>query len=78
LPIARKLKRQPGNRRKNRINKSLAECRALIYYAKLRALRAFEWHFAEKEAADEVRNLFQKEGIKGIDVYYTPAINQTP
>ncbi|MDR5591662.1 RHS repeat-associated core domain-containing protein [Christiangramia sp. SM2212] len=31
-----------------------------------------EWHFAEKDAADVVKMLFRKEGVKGIDVYHTP------
>jgi uncharacterized protein YkuJ len=34
--------------------------------------------FAEKGAADAVRKLFEKEGIKGIDVQYIPAVNKTP
>jgi RHS repeat-associated protein len=33
-----------------------------------------EWHFAEKEAADAVKALFEKQGIKGIDVLHTPEI----
>lgn len=31
-----------------------------------------EWHFAEEEAANTVRALFKQEGVKGIDVFYTP------
>lgn len=33
-----------------------------------------EWHFAEKEAADAVKTLFENKGIKGIDVFHTPSI----
>ena len=33
-----------------------------------------EWHFGEKEAADAVKTLFEKEGIKGIDVFHTAPI----
>lgn len=36
-----------------------------------------EWHFAEAGAANAVKSLFEKEGIKGISVHYTPAI-KTP
>ena len=33
-----------------------------------------EWHFAEQEAANTVQQLFKDRGVRGIDVYYTPAI----
>lgn len=35
-----------------------------------------EWHFAEKGAADAVRGLLEKNGIKGIEVFHTPSISQ--
>jgi hypothetical protein len=31
------------------------------------------WHVAEKGAADAIRAAFQKQGIKGINVLFTPA-----
>ena len=38
---------------------------------------AIEWHFAEEGAANAVKSLFEKNGIKGIDVHFTPSI-KTP
>ena len=35
-----------------------------------------EWHFAEKGAADAVKDLLDKNGIKGIEVFHTPSISQ--
>ncbi|MFT3949961.1 MAG: Tox-REase-5 domain-containing protein [Agriterribacter sp.] len=34
-----------------------------------------EWHFAEEEAANMVKRLFNEKGVKGIDVHYTPSIS---
>lgn len=32
-----------------------------------------EWHVAEEGTAKAIRNLFKREGIKGIDVIHSPA-----
>ena len=53
-------------------DKLLAQARSQVQAAKGAPIT---WSFAEKGAADAVRSLFQKQGIKGIKVVHTAVTN---